>query len=70
MYAIRSYYELDRFYGLSQVGLIVIAYAAINLGNLYINLTGPVLFGFAYYSLARYYAFATARVLDDSVVIV
>ena len=60
--------KLDRFYGLSQVGLIVIAYAAINLANLYVNLTGPVLFGFAYYSLARYYAFVTARVLDDSVV--
>ncbi len=60
--------KLDRFYGFSQVGLIVIAYAAINLANLYINLTGPVLFGFAYYSLARYYAFATARVLDNSVV--
>lgn len=60
--------KLDRFYGFSQVGLIVIAYAAITLANLYINLTGPVLFGFAYYSLARYYAFATARVLDNSVV--
>lgn len=60
--------KLDRFYGLSQFGLIAIAYAAINLGNLYINLTGPVMFGFAYYSLARYYAFATARALDASVV--
>jgi CHASE2 domain-containing sensor protein len=60
--------KLDRFYGLSQFGLIAIAYAAINLANLYINLTGPVMFGFAYYSLARYYAFATARALDASVV--
>jgi CHASE2 domain-containing sensor protein len=60
--------KLDRFYGLSQFLLIGIAYAAINLANLYINLTGPVMFGFAYYSLARYYAFATARALDDSVV--
>ena len=60
--------RLDRFYGLSQVGLLVIAYAAINLANLYINLTGPVLYGFAYYSLARYYAFATTRALDASVV--
>jgi CHASE2 domain-containing sensor protein len=60
--------KLDRFYGLSQFLLIGIAYAAINLANLYINLTGPVMFGFVYYSLARYYAFATARALDDSVV--
>jgi CHASE2 domain-containing sensor protein len=60
--------RLDRIYGLSQFLLIAVAYAAINLGDLYINLTGPVMFGFVYYSLARYYAFATARALDDSVV--
>lgn len=60
--------KLDRAYGLSQFLLIAIAYAAINLFNLYINLTGPVMFGFAYYSVARYYAFATARALDRSVV--
>jgi CHASE2 domain-containing sensor protein len=60
--------KLDRFYGLSQFGLIIIAYAAINLANVYINLTGPVMFCFVYYSLARYYAFATARALDASVV--
>ncbi len=60
--------RLDRFYGLSQFGLIIIAYAAINLANLYINLTGPVMFGFVYYSVARYYAFASARALDVSVV--
>lgn len=59
--------KLDRFYGLSQFILIAVAYAAINLLNLYINLTGPVMFCFAYYSIARYYAFATARALDDSV---
>jgi len=61
--------KLDRVYGLSQFALIAIAYAAINLFNLYINLTGPVMFGFAYYSVARYYAFATARALDRSVVV-
>jgi adenylate cyclase len=61
--------KLDRFYGLSQFLLIAIAYAAINLWHLYINLTGPVMFCFAYYSLARYYAFATARALDDSVAV-
>ena len=61
--------KLDRFYGLSQFLLIAIAYAAINLWNLYINLTGPVMFCFAYYSIARYYAFATARALDDSVAV-
>ena len=61
--------NLDRFYGLSQFLLIAIAYAAINLWHLFINLTGPVMFCFAYYSIARYYAFATARALDDSVAV-
>jgi adenylate cyclase len=60
--------QLDQFYGLSQFILIAIAYTAINLFNVYINLTGPVMFGFAYYSVSRYYAFATARALDNSVV--
>lgn len=60
--------RLDRLFGLSQFALIAIAYAAINLSNLYINLTGPVMFAFLYYSLARYYAYATGRALDRSVV--
>lgn len=60
--------KLDQFYGLSQVFLIAIAYSAINLLNTYINLTGPVAFGFVFYSIARYYSFATARALDPSVV--
>jgi len=60
--------KLDRFYGLSQFILLAISYTEINLFNVYINLTGPVMFGFIYYSVARYYAFATARALDDSVV--
>ena len=61
--------KLDRFYGLSQFLLIAVAYAAINFWHLYINLTGPVMFCFVYYSIARYYAFATARALDDSVAV-
>jgi adenylate cyclase len=60
--------HLDRFYGLSQFILIGIAYTAINLFDLYLNLTGPVMFGFAFYSIARYYSFATARALDPSIV--
>jgi adenylate cyclase len=60
--------KLDQFYGLSQFILLAISYTEINLFNVYINLTGPVMFGFIYYSVARYYAFATARALDDSVV--
>jgi adenylate cyclase len=60
--------KLDQLYGLSQFFLIAVAYTAINLFNVYINLTGPVMFGFIFYSIARYYSFATARALDGSVV--
>ncbi len=60
--------KLDQLYGISQFLLVAIAYTVINLFNVYINLTGPVMFGFVYYSIARYYAFATARALDNSVV--
>jgi adenylate cyclase len=59
---------LDQFYGLSQFFLLAVAYSAINMFNVYFNLTGPVMFGFIYYSIARYYSFATARALDGSVV--
>jgi hypothetical protein len=60
--------RLDQFYGLSQFILLAIAYTTMNLFNVYLNLTGPVMFGFVYYSIARYYSFATARALDKSVV--
>jgi len=60
--------QLDQFYGVSQFILIAIAYTAINMFCVYINLTGPVMFGFVYYSTARLYSIATARVLDKSVV--
>lgn len=62
--------KLDQLYGVSQFLLIAVAYTVINIFNVYINLVGPVMFGFVYYSLARYYSFATARALDNSVVCV
>lgn len=60
--------KFDQFYGSSQIILIAIAYSAMNFFNTYINLTGPVMFGFVFYSISRYYAFATARALDKSMV--
>lgn len=60
--------KVDRFFGMSQVALLGFSYATINLGNVYINLTGPVMFGLAYFSVARLYAFATDRALDTSLV--
>lgn len=56
--------KLDRLFSLSQFGLLGISYASLNLTNYYINLSGPVMLGVAYFSLARFYAFATARALE------
>lgn len=60
--------KLDKFYGLSQFALLGFSYATVNVGNFYINLTGPVFIGALYFSVARIYAFATARALDTSLV--
>ncbi|MFP5384366.1 MAG: CHASE2 domain-containing protein [Gammaproteobacteria bacterium] len=60
--------KVDRFFGASQVALLGFSYATVNLGNVYINLTGPVMFGLAYFSVARFYAFATEHALDSSLV--
>jgi len=62
--------EAERFrkiFGLSQVGLLVISYLSINLSNFYLNLTGPVLIGFVYFSIAKIYQLATARALERNV---
>jgi len=59
---------LDKFYGLSQFALLGFSYATVNMGNVYINLTGPVFIGALYFSVARIYAFATERALDNSLV--
>lgn len=60
--------KLDKFYGLSQFVLLGFSYATVNMGNVYINLTGPVFIGALYFSVARIYAFATERALDTSLV--
>ena len=60
--------KIDRLFGLSQIILIGITYASINLTNTYINLTGPVTIGLAYFMLARLYASATGRALEQNMV--
>lgn len=60
--------KLDKLYGLSQFVLLGFSYATVNLGNVYINLTGPVFIGALYFSVARIYSFATAHALDRSLV--
>ncbi|HEX5363368.1 MAG TPA: CHASE2 domain-containing protein [Gallionella sp.] len=60
--------KIDRVFGLSQFILIGITYASINFTNVYINLTGPVTIGLAFFSLARLYAMATGKALEQNMV--
>jgi hypothetical protein len=47
--------------------LLGVSYASINLTNTYINLTGPVVVGLAYFSVARIYAAASEHALETNV---
>ncbi|MGQ5525344.1 CHASE2 domain-containing protein [Chitinimonas sp. PSY-7] len=58
--------KLARWFGLSQIFLLALSYASINLSNYYINLLGPVSFSIAYFTLAKLYALATRRALEES----
>ncbi len=63
--------DSDRFngvFGLSQVGLMAFSYATINFTSYFINLTGPVFIGLIFFSIARVYSTATARVLERTAV--
>jgi adenylate cyclase len=60
--------KIDMLFGASQFILVGISYGSINLSNTYINLTGPVTLGMAYFTVARLYAFATAAMLEKSAV--
>jgi adenylate cyclase len=58
--------RIDPLFGASQFILLGISYATINFTNTYINLTGPVTVGLAYFSIARIYATATSKTLEAS----
>ncbi len=58
--------KIDPLFGASQFILLGVSYASINFTNTYINLTGPVTVGLAYFTIARIYATATSRVLETS----
>jgi adenylate cyclase len=60
--------KIDRLFGASQVILVGVSYASINFSDTYINLTGPVTVGIAFFTAARVYAAATDRALERSVV--
>jgi hypothetical protein len=58
--------KIDPLFGASQFILLGVSYASINFTNTYINLTGPVTVGLAYFTIARIYATATSKVLETS----
>jgi adenylate cyclase len=58
--------KIDSLFGASEFILVGVSYASINFTNIYINLTGPVTAGLAYFTIARIYASATSRVLETS----
>jgi len=60
--------KLNPLFGVSQFLLVGISYATINLVTTYINLTGPVLFGVVYFSIARLYTVAASKALEKSTV--
>ena len=60
--------KIDLIFGASQFILIGISYGSINLSNTYINLTGPVTLGLAYFTIARLYSFAAGNLLEKSAV--
>jgi adenylate cyclase len=60
--------KIDRLFGSSQLILIGISYASINLSTTYIDLTGPVTLGMAYFTVARLYAMMTSKALEASMV--
>jgi CHASE2 domain-containing sensor protein len=60
--------KLNPLFGASQFLLVTISYATINLVTTYINLTGPVLFGVTYFSIARLYTLAARKALEKTAV--
>ena len=59
--------KIDQLFGVWQAVLIGVSYASINFTNTYVDLTGPVTVGLAYFTTARIYAVATSRALETSV---
>jgi len=60
--------QFARIFGASQFLLVGFSYASINLMTTYINLTGPVMVGIAYFTCAKIYSFTAGKVLEKSAV--
>jgi adenylate cyclase len=63
------YFKMDRdkfnsLFTVSQIALLVLSYIAINVGNIYLDLTAPLLWAAALFGIAKIYAMATDRALQ------
>jgi len=56
--------KLNRIFSSSQVILLGVSYATINATNTYFDLTGPVIWAIAYFSVAKIYALANDLALQ------
>ncbi len=58
---------IDGVFAGSQVGLVAVSYASLNLSTYFIDLTAPITAGFIYFTLARVYAYAEVALAERRV---
>jgi adenylate cyclase len=56
--------KLNKIFSSSQVGLLVISYVTINFTNTYLDLSGPIIWAVAFFSIAKVYAMANDLALQ------
>ncbi|KQC07443.1 MAG: molecular chaperone TorD [Smithella sp. SDB] len=56
--------KLNKIFSSSQVGLLIISYVIINVTNTYLDLSGPIIWAIAYFSIAKVYALANDLALQ------
>jgi CHASE2 domain-containing sensor protein len=56
--------RFNRVFSRSQIGMLAVSYVSVNLTNTYFDLTAPVTWAVAYFSIAKVYALATDRAMQ------
>jgi len=56
--------KLNKIFSSSQIGLLIISYVIINVTNTYLDLSGPIIWAVAYFSIAKVYALANDLALQ------
>lgn len=56
--------KLNRIFSSSQIGLLIISYVIINVTNTYLDISGPIIWAVAYFSIAKVYALANDLALQ------